>query len=161
MPEEIGTKKGEQEKMLTIIRGLPGSGKSTKARELAAMTGAILIEPDMLVTANGKYCYTADRYRYAVEHAQTILKALSYCDWSKEKGYFTPDVIYADVLPTAAEVNALLEYCGQEEIRLITLEITLDEARARNIHHVREEDLRRMAETFEQLKIRNGKAVKK
>ena len=146
--------------MLTIIRGLPGSGKSTRARELSAETGAILIEPDMLVTANGKYCYTAERYRYAVEHAQTLLKALSYCDWSKEKGYFTPDVIYADVLPTSAEVNALLEYCGQEEIRLITLEITLDEALERNIHHVREEDLQHMAQTFEKLEIKNGKAFR-
>ena len=145
--------------MLTIIRGLPGSGKSTRARELSAETGALFIEPDMFVTANGKYCYTAERYRYAVEHAQTLLNALSYCDWSKEKGYFTPDVIYADVLPTSAEVNALLEYCGQEEIRLITLEITLDEALERNIHHVRAEDLRRMAESFEDVTIINGKAV--
>lgn len=142
--------------MLTIIRGLPGSGKSTKARELAALTGAIVIEPDMLVTANGKYCYTPERYRYAEEHARTLLEALSYCD---NKGFFTPDAIYADVLPTAADVNHLLEYCSQMEIRLITLTISPEEAGERNIHHVRAEDLRRMAEIFEDVTIINGKAV--
>ena len=34
---------------LTLIRGLPGSGKSTMARKIAAETGALHVEDDMWV----------------------------------------------------------------------------------------------------------------
>ena len=39
--------------ILTIVRGLPGSGKSTYARKLAAETGCTLIEPDALLVKGG------------------------------------------------------------------------------------------------------------
>ena len=39
--------------ILTIVRGLPGSGKSTYARKLAAETGCTLIEPDALLVKDG------------------------------------------------------------------------------------------------------------
>lgn len=146
--------------MLTIIRGLPGAGKSTLGRKLAADSGALFLEPDMFVTSDTQYCYTEKRYQFAVNHVRKILSSLSYCDWTGENMIFTPDVIYADVLPTLQDVNRLLEVCGQNKVKMFTLEISLEEARGRNIHNVREKDLLRMAETFEKLKIENGRAVR-
>ena len=62
---------------LTIFRGLPGSGKTTMARKLAAQTGAILIEPDELLIENGVYRYTPERYREAVWRCEVMLEQLS------------------------------------------------------------------------------------
>ena len=42
---------------LCLIRGLPGSGKSTKARE---MSGYVHIEADMYFERNGHYLFKAD-----------------------------------------------------------------------------------------------------
>lgn len=51
---------------LTIIRGLPGSGKSTFAERLAEKEHAIHIEADMFHMREGKYCF--DRENVARAH---------------------------------------------------------------------------------------------
>ena len=48
---------------LTIIRGLPGSGKSTEAKKL----NVFHIEADMFQMKNGKYCFDANYQRKAHE----------------------------------------------------------------------------------------------
>lgn len=133
---------------LTIFRGLPGSGKSTAARSLAEKTGAMLIEPDMFLMRSGNYEYTPARYAHAVEQAHLMLNSMGYLDW-RSYSTFYPDVIYADVLPTAKEINDLIRYSGYTDIEIITLPITLEESRQRNIHNVREEDLLAMQESFQ------------
>jgi predicted kinase len=46
---------------LTIIRGLPGSGKSTYARKL----GCFHLESDMFLYANGEYKFSQDRQKHS------------------------------------------------------------------------------------------------
>ena len=49
---------------LVLIRGLPGSGKSTMARAMAA-DGFVHLEADMFFTVDGVYTYDAARIREA------------------------------------------------------------------------------------------------
>ena len=49
---------------LVLIRGLPGSGKSTIAKELA-VTGFEHFEADMFFPVDGVYRYEASRIRHA------------------------------------------------------------------------------------------------
>jgi len=54
---------------LTLIRGLPGSGKSTMARKIALETGALHVEADMWVD------YSQQRNSHAVGMAHDICQA--------------------------------------------------------------------------------------
>jgi hypothetical protein len=138
---------------LTIVRGLPGSGKSTLAHEIAGKTGAIVVEPDALLVVCGQYLYSPERYRKAVMYCTEIVTML---------GALGADCIYADVLPTCAEVRALVrnykallppECAGICCTDIRSLEITEQEALERNRHNVRPEDIRRMAETWQDCQV--------
>lgn len=64
--------------MLTLIRGLPGSGKSTKAIAIARQTNAVHLETDMYFIEDMIYKFDATRIKFAHEWCQAqALKALS------------------------------------------------------------------------------------
>lgn len=63
---------------LTLIRGLPGSGKSTIAKRLAEETGACHFEADMYFMFDGYYLYDKSNIRHAHRWCQNqTLKALN------------------------------------------------------------------------------------
>lgn len=130
---------------LTIIRGLPGSGKSTRARAYAADSGALLIEPDMFITRHGEYCYTAGDFQTAVNLArETVILAAQV----------SADVIYADVLPTKQDVNDII-ICYQcfcvwpPIVNVIDMSCDVLDSMKRNRHGVKREDIEAMAAAWE------------
>jgi hypothetical protein len=130
--------------LVTIIRGLPGSGKSSYARKLSAERGCLFIEPDMLLTIGGKYVYTQDRFNNAVESCRTMIRDMGVC---------LADVIYADVLPTIRDVMDISMFYSTslgERVTVIDMPmITIEQSIERNKHNVRREDIERMAGQWE------------
>lgn len=138
---------------LTIVRGLPGSGKSTFARKLSAETGAMLIEPDALMVTGGVYEYTPLKYKVAIEDCMEILYQISSIEC---------DVIYCDVLPTIIETKRVVMgfgkwFSNKKDFAVIDMpHLTVDESLARNRHNVRREDIERMAASWEPWGDTNG-----
>ena len=131
--------------ILTIIRGLPGSGKSTRALFLARYHGAMMIDPDALLVEGFEYHYTPERYALAKKRCLEMVKTC---------GIMNCDVVYADVLPAIVDVEQVINaYCaGWAKPRIKVLEqqlMTVDESMARNKHAVRREDIERMAREWE------------
>jgi predicted kinase len=62
---------------LTLIRGLPGSGKSTMARKIAIDTGALHVEADMWVDYSRRYDPDAVKRAHAICQSQAR-RALQY-----------------------------------------------------------------------------------
>lgn len=63
---------------LTLIRGLPGSGKSTRAKEISRRAGAVHLEADMWFMRNGKYDFDPSKlflaHRWCQEQTEQNLK---------------------------------------------------------------------------------------
>ena len=132
--------------IITVIRGLPGSGKTSYAQELAKQTGAILIEPDAFVTVDGKYRYDPARWGKARYLARQIMRLIATTQES--------DIIYADVQPTRREVADMLRDIGQYvqglRYRVIDmLPIDLEWSMKLNRHNVRRADIEKMIELWE------------
>ncbi len=133
---------------LTIIRGLPGMGKSTRARKYAEESGALLIEPDMFLTRHGEYSYSEIEFKYAVARAKHVLA---------EAARAGADAIYADVLPTRRDVRDVIvcykAFCYVEDGPIVNvIEMgPVDAALSfqRNRHGVKREDVERMALEWE------------
>jgi predicted ABC-type ATPase len=132
---------------LTIIRGLPGSGKSYYGRHLAAERGCLFIEPDMLLMHGGEYIYTPTQYKVACKRALNLVYNLTAEN---------VDVVYADVLPRIQDIESFLwrvsefneNYASSLEVIDMPL-ITVEQSIERNKHNVRREDIVRMAAQWE------------
>ena len=126
--------------MLVIIRGLPGSGKSSMGRSIAALIGCAYVEPDMWLVSNGKYHYTPEEYDRAERCAAGHLESL---------GKMGADAIYADVLPLQTGVAAIEACYGQRARAIVSLRIGADDSRMRNRHNVSIADITRFADSWE------------
>lgn len=145
--------------ILTIIRGLPGSGKTTAARTMQQATGALLIEPDMLCIEHGEYQYTPERYAAAIERTYCLLELLTGAEFDRKSAVLRPDLIYTDVLPLAGDIMSLLSHVNPEyTVNLITLPAP-DLTHNRNVHQVKPRDLARMYRIFEAVELDHGKLI--
>lgn len=122
---------------------MPGSGKSKHARELAAKTGAFVIEPDMFETVDGVYRYSEKRHGKALATAKSFAKLAMR--------FHGCDVIVAEVFPRLGDFAELVELARWSgyEVRVVALQISRQQSRERNRHNVRHEDIDRFAGLWE------------
>lgn len=129
---------------LYIVRGLPGSGKSTFARELQAKTGALFVEPDMFLMSDGVYRYTRRDYLLAVHEAKGGINSAAF---------HRADCIYADVLPRKQNIQDLIDlvqhYGIEYQVKVFARHVTAETSKHWNTHNVRHKDIDRFAREWE------------
>lgn len=127
---------------ITIIRGLPGSGKSLLARKLASESNTIHIEPDMLCQSGGKYNFDQESYAHYEAISQSLIWDICF--------HTSADVIYCDVLPTRKDVQQVLSNVPDYyAVKVIDMRISPEESLRRNRHNVNKADIARFAESWE------------
>lgn len=111
---------------LTLIRGLPGSGKTTLAKQ---MYPSLHVEADMFFQRDGKYQYNAARIRDAHIWCQSVTRfALGY----------GADVVVSNTFTTLKEIEPYLKMTNQ------TLEVIKCVGEFGSVHDVPEETLAKM-----------------
>lgn len=125
---------------LYLIRGLPGSGKSTFASTLARLYDCDHWEHDQyLYTEDGEYVWTESRMAYAYRQCLRDTEA------TMERG---EPVVVSNVFPTAKSLKnyrKLAEKYGYQ----VTYIVVENRRGGQNIHNVPEEALKGMREAFQ------------
>jgi len=125
---------------LTIIRGLPGSGKSTFAFGIQTHNTAI-VEADMFHLINDKYVYKPEMAGYAHEWCQ------SQVAWNLNQGN---NVLVANTFITKRTIVPYFELAQEFNAGFHIITRTGDFG---NIHNVPAEVIQRMAGAFETFDI--------
>jgi len=128
----------KEEKDLIIIRGLPGSGKTTIAEIMKGDSGMVCTADDFLME-NGKYYWTPERAHVA--HKLNQRKALM----AMEMGV-TP-VVIANTNTVPKEWKVYQEYAEEFDYRVHTV-IIENRHGGKNSHNVPEETMDKMKNRF-------------
>lgn len=123
---------------LILVRGLPGSGKSTIARDMLQIGWAHAhFEADMYFMKNGKYEFDANRVRYAHEWCFEVTRhhLLSYGE----------TVVVSNTFTQKWEAARYIEMAKENKIQLDIITCHGDYG---NIHNVPEEVMTKMRARF-------------
>ncbi len=124
---------------LILVRGLPGSGKSTIGQSLQTALGYVHIEADMYHMKDGEYQFDPTKVKEAHLWCQLeTMKALAY-------GHF---VVVSNTFTTLQELEPylLVAKALQRSVRIVEALGSWG-----NIHNVPAEVLQRMADRWEDL----------
>ncbi|PKR60425.1 AAA family ATPase [Thalassospira lohafexi] len=136
----MGSPDDGKQQTLTLIRGLPGSGKSTMAAALAAQTGAKHLEADQfMVDRAGKYRFDARKLREAHQNCETA------CDEGLGTGN---SVIVANTFTQIWEMQAYLDMADRHGVALQVIEC---HGHFNNIHGVPVDKIKAMQDRWEAL----------
>ena len=127
--------------MIFLIRGLPGSGKSTAARRIAENWGCLHLEADMFFTRGGVYNFNRTR----------IKEAHSWCLETYRGAVLRGmDVVVSNTFCQAWEIAPYLQIAA--EFRQ-DWKIYVCKREGDSIHHIPEEAINRMKERWQDLSV--------
>jgi predicted kinase len=122
---------------LYLIRGIPGSGKTTEAKKIVNETGALHFEADMFFERNGPYKFDPTQIRAAHQWCQaSAKKALSEGKSVVVSNTFVKQWEMAAYLNMATELGV--------EVNIRTMN-----GKYKNVHGVPQDKVNQMAENFE------------
>jgi predicted kinase len=121
---------------LVLVRGIPGSGKSTVASAIGYSSDWMHLETDMFWMENGEYKFDVNRLREAHEWCQ-----------AKTREYLTlgMDVVVSNTFTTIKELRPYFDIA--REFSIVPQVITCH-AQYGNVHDVPEETLAKMRARF-------------
>jgi len=126
-------------KILTILRGIPGCGKSTVAEYLAEATGAVVCTADdFFVTTDGNYEFVKDKIGFAHHWCKTK------CKKAMEKGL---PVIVANTSTTESELEPYFMLAKEFDYKVFCL-VVENRHGGKNVHDVPEETIEKMIKRF-------------
>ena len=129
---------------LVLIRGLPGSGKSTMAR---AMTGFVHLEADMHMMINGVYQYDASKV--ADSHTQCKVQV-------REALAAGHSVVVSNTFSRAFEMGDYLAIARGLGVSVRVIEAT---GRWKNLHGVPEDRIEQMRRRWENVALNSSGAL--
>ncbi len=125
------------EKMIYLVRGIPGSGKSTFAKTL----GGEHYEADMFfIDGNGEYKFDGSKIKWAHEWCHDMV----YMDMIKE----IPKIVVSNTFTQEWEMEYYIELAKKYEYTVFTI-IVENRHGGKNVHGVPDEVLTKMRERFE------------
>lgn len=128
-------------KQLILLRGLPGSGKSTFAKTL----GGIHIEADQYFMRNGVYEFDASQIKNAHNYCQSQTRA-----WMSHNGeqISTDKIIVSNTFTQEWEMDAYFELAEEFGYQVFSL-IVENRHGGMNVHGVPADKLEQMRNRFE------------
>lgn len=120
---------------LYLIRGLPGSGKSTCAKSLDCLH----VETDMYHVVDGRYAFDVTRAKIAHDWCQSTVRA------ALAEGL---DVAVADPFLSAWSLHPYRQLAHEFGATVVILRTTSEYG---NTHSVSDDELQRMREQFEDI----------
>ncbi len=122
-------------KSLTLIRGIPGSGKTTTAMKM----GVAHIEADMFFDKNGEYCFEGSKIKDA--HAWCQSQVMFHLNQDKS-------VVVSNSFVKIDEMKPYVEFCKKYGASLQIIECN---GNYRSIHDVPDSTIEHMRRNWEQL----------
>lgn len=128
-------------KTLYIVRGVPGSGKSTFAKSI----GGIHIEADQFFMENGKYNFDITKIKLAHKYCKNQTEA-----WMKTDGVQVNNdkIVVSNTFTQEWEMEPYFELAEKYGYRVFSL-IVENRHDGKNIHDVPEDKLEQMKNRFE------------
>ena len=128
-------------KQLILLRGLPGSGKSTFAKSL----GGIHIEADQYFMVKDEYKFDASQLKNAHNYCQSQTRA-----WMSHNGeqIKTDKIIVSNTFTQEWEMEAYFEMAKEFGYQVVCL-IVENRHGSSSIHSVPEEKIKQMKDRFE------------
>jgi predicted kinase len=128
-------------KTLYIVRGMPGSGKSTFAKSI----GGIHIEADQFFMINGEYNFDITKIKLAHKYCQNQTEA-----WMKTDGVQVNNdkIVVSNTFTQEWEMKPYFELA--EKYGYIVFTVIVENRHGRkNIHDVPEDKIQQMKDRFE------------
>jgi len=122
-------------KTLTLIRGIPGSGKTTTAMKM----GVTHIEADMFFDKNGEYCFEGGKIRDA--HAWCQSQVMYHLNQNKS-------VVVSNSFVKIEEMKPYVEFCKKYSALLQIIEC---DGNYKSVHEVPDSTIEHMRRNWEQL----------